>query len=349
MSLTALDWLDQPIPAPDWPQAERALQRQGRLTKPPGSLGRLEELAVMFCAWQGAERPWLGRLRTVIFAADHGVVAEGVSAFPQSVTAQMIRNFANGGAAISVLARDLGAELEVINLGTVEPMETMDAVLDQRIAPGTLNFCQQPAVSQPQMAQALNAGHEAVQRAGDTQLLIGGEMGIGNTSAATAVACAILGLPAVELTGPGTGLSEEAVAHKAAVIQRALDLHRVSAPLDALRCMGGFEVAALTGAYIACGQARLPALVDGFISSVAALVAITLKPELKQWLVFSHRSAEPGHARVLEYLEAEPLLDLGMRLGEGSGAAVLVPLLRMACSLHNNMATFAEAGVTEGA
>ncbi|KAB7623369.1 nicotinate-nucleotide--dimethylbenzimidazole phosphoribosyltransferase [Alkalilimnicola sp. S0819] len=343
-----LGWLNQPIPRPDNVQAERARQRQANLTKPPGSLGRLEQLAINFCAWQGVDRPWLGRLRTVIFAADHGVVAEGVSAFPQSVTGEMIRNFARGGAAVSVLARDTGAELEVINLGTVEPLETLDAVMDQRIAPGTRNFCQEPAMTAEQLAQALNAGHEAVQRAGDIHMLIGGEMGIGNTSAASAVAAAVLGLSAAELTGPGTGLDAAGVARKAAIIQRGLERHGVSEPLDALRCLGGFELAALVGAYLACGQARLPVLVDGFISSVAALVAVRLRPELRDWLIFSHRSAEPGHARVLEELAAEPLLDLGMCLGEASGAMVAVPLLRTACSLHDNMATFDEAGISGG-
>lgn len=346
--MTALDWLEEPIPAPDWPRAETALQRQKQLTKPPGSLGRLEDLAVMLCAWQGVDRPWVGRIRITIFAADHGVMEERVSAFPQAVTAEMIRNFARGGAAISVLAREHGAELEVVNVGTAKSLEPMDDVLDQRIGPGTRNFAREAAMTEDELAQALNAGHEAVQRAAAVQLFIGGDMGIGNTSSATAVACALLGLPAVELTGPGTGLDAAAVARKAEVIQRGLDRHPVSEPLEALRCLGGFEIAALAGAYLACGYARMPVLVDGFISSVAALVALRLKPELKQWMVFAHASAEPGHRRVVEAMEAEPLLDLGMRLGEGSGAAIAVPVLRQACVLHNNMATFAEAGVTGG-
>jgi nicotinate-nucleotide--dimethylbenzimidazole phosphoribosyltransferase len=263
----------------------------------------------------------------------------------------MVKNFARGGAAISVAARTLGAALEVINLGTACETGPLDGVIRYELGPGTANFTLQAAMTEPQLAAALDAGRQAAERArlAGSQLFIGGEMGIANTTAATALACALLGTNPERLTGPGTGLDRTGVAHKARVIQRALARHdgRLDSPLEALRRLGGFEIAALTGAYLACAQLGLPLLVDGFISSTAALVAARLCPDAEPWFLFAHASAEPGHRTVLEALEARPLLDLGMRLGEGSGAAVAVPLLRMACALHNDMATFAEAGVPE--
>ncbi|MCC8988118.1 MAG: nicotinate-nucleotide--dimethylbenzimidazole phosphoribosyltransferase, partial [Candidatus Contendobacter sp.] len=285
-----------------------------------------------------------------VFAGDHGVVAEGVSAFPQVVTAEMVRNFARGGAAISVLAREWNARLEVVNVGTVQPLDDLPGVLDARIGPGTANFVHEPAMSLEQLHDALAAGREAAERAaiGGARLFIGGEMGIGNTTSAAAVACSLLGLPAAQLAGPGTGLDADGVAHKSLVIERALAKQRSDQPLVALQRLGGFEIAALTGVYLRCAQLNLPALVDGFITTAAALVAVRFRPELADWLFYSHCSAEPGHRRLLQALEARPLLDLGMRLGEGSGAAVAMPLLRAAAALHARMATFAEAGVSQG-
>ena len=344
------DWLNLPH-APLNDAARRAAEdRQAQLTKPPGALGRLESLAVQLAAMQGTARPGLERVRIVVFAADHGVAAEGVSAFPQAVTAEMIRNFARGGAAISVLARHLGASLEVMNLGTVVETGPLDGVLHLHLGAGTANFTQEAAMSHDQLARALSAGRQSTERArlADAQLFIGGEMGIGNTTAASALACALLGAPAEMLAGPGTGLDTHGVAHKAEVIRRALALHRehLSDPLETLRRLGGFEIAALAGSYIACAHVGLPVLVDGFIATVAALAAARRCRGADNWFIYSHASAEPGHARVLQALNAHPLLDLGMRLGEGSGAAVAVPLLRLACALHNDMATFAEAGVS---
>lgn len=347
------DWWRQPCQAISEPHVERARARQAQLTKPPGSLGRLEDLAVQLAGLQATDRPSLERVQVVVFAADHGIAEEGVSAFPQAVTCEMVRNFARGGAAINVLAQTVGAALEVIDVGTALAPEDLAEVRSERIAAGTANFAQQAAMRETQLAQALGSGRDAVSRARDNgaQLLIGGEMGIANTSAATALACVLLQRPAAELTGPGTGLNAKGVYHKAAVIDRALDLHGVTAdqPLVALRHVGGFEIAALVGTFIAAAQNGLPVLVDGFIASVAALTATRINPSLADWLLYAHRSAEPGHARVLEALAAQPLLDLGMRLGEGSGAAVALPLLRQALALHNRMATFAEAGVSEGA
>ncbi|SEQ82927.1 nicotinate-nucleotide-dimethylbenzimidazole phosphoribosyltransferase [Azotobacter beijerinckii] len=326
--------------------------RQQQLTKPRGSLGRLEQLAIHLAGLQGRERPVVERLWIAIFAGDHGVAAEGVSPYPQAVTGQMLRNFAAGGAAISVLARQLGAELELIDLGTAEPLEPPPAGVRRLcLGRGTANFLRGPAMSAQQGRDALEAGRDSVRRAtaAGAQLYIGGEMGIANTSSASALACALLDRPATALVGPGTGLDTAGVARKVAVIERALTLHGAQAgePLEILWCLGGFEIAALAGAYLACAQEGLPALVDGFICSVAALLAVRLNPTCRDWLLFAHCGAEPGHRRVLEALGAEPLLELGLRLGEGSGAALAVPLLQLACRLHGEMATFAEAAVAD--
>lgn len=345
------DWLAQPCAALNEASRAAALARQGQLTKPPGSLGKLEAIAVQLSALQGTEKPQMERVHISVFAADHGVAAEGVSAFPQAVTAEMVKNFARGGAAISVLAKHLNATLEVINLGTVFPVGSFAKVRDEHIAAGTANFAQSPAMTEEQLAAALQAGQAAALRAkqAGAQLFIGGEMGIANTTSASAIACALLQESPQLLAGPGTGLDSKGVAHKAAVIQRALDLHRtkLTQPLDVLCHVGGFEIAALAGAYLAAAQNGIPALVDGFISSVAALAAVRIHPGVRDWLMFAHASAEPGHQRILAALDAQPLLQLGMRLGEGSGAATAVPLLQLACALHNNMATFAEAGVSD--
>lgn len=350
MSLS-IEWLDEPVALLDAEAQKNAEARQVVLTKPPGALGRLEEVAVQLAALQAAERPCVDKVQITVFAADHGVVKEGVSAFPQEVTAEMVKNFSRGGAAISVLAKELDAELEVINLGTVNDTGPLTGVINIPLGSGSENFAVQAAMNEDQLRHALEAGRKAVERAQSVgaQLFIGGEMGIGNTTAATALACVLLDEAPEKLTGPGTGLSTEGVTHKMSVIQTAIDLHKshIDSPLEALRRVGGFEIAALVGAYITSAKQGLPVLVDGFISSSAALLAENICPGVKGWFLFSHNSAEPGHRRVLEALDAKPLLDLQMRLGEGSGAAIAVPLLRMACSLHNNMATFAEAQVSE--
>jgi nicotinate-nucleotide--dimethylbenzimidazole phosphoribosyltransferase len=306
---------------------------------------------VQLAGLQGRVKPNLEQLWFAIFAGDHGVVAEGVSAFPQEVTGQMLLNFVSGGAAISVLARQLGASLEVVDLGTINPALNLPGVHHLNIGPGTANFTQAPAMSVEQGQRALQAGRDSVQRAvaAGAQLFVGGEMGIGNTTAASALACALLDCPVAHLTGPGTGLNAAGVSHKAQVIEKALALHAAQRgdALQTLFNLGGFEIAALVGAYLACAQEGIAVLVDGFICSVAALVAVRLNPECRQWLLFGHRGAEPGHRHILETLDAQPLLDLGLRLGEGSGAALAVPLLRLACDLHGQMATFAEAAVAD--
>lgn len=344
------DWISNPVQPLNRAAEAQALARQGQLTKPPGALGQLEELAVRLAAMQGVERPAIDNATIAIFAADHGVAEENVSAFPQAVTGEMVKNFARGGAAISVLAKVLDAELEVVNLGTVNDPGELPNVVRAFIAPKTANFAAGPAMTGEQLAQALQAGRDSAQRAmaKGAQIYIGGEMGIANTTAAAALGCALLKTAPRILAGPGTGLDQAGVTHKVAVLERVLKLHAAhfDHPLECLRRVGGFEIAALTGAYLTCAQRGLPVLVDGFISTAAALTAVRIAPESSDWMIYAHGSAEPGHAYLMEALQAKPLLNLGMRLGEGSGATVALPLLRLACALHNGMATFAEAAVS---
>ncbi|WP_255323047.1 nicotinate-nucleotide--dimethylbenzimidazole phosphoribosyltransferase [Lysobacter sp. K5869] len=342
-------WWLRGCPRADETVAAQARARQAQLTKPPGSLGRLEDAAVRLAALQGSAQPSLRRVWISVFAADHGVAAEGVSAFPQAVTGEMVRNFAGGGAAIAVLARSLDASLNVVNLGTVNDPGPIAGVHRAVIAASTANFCETAAMSEAQLHAALAAGAASVRAARDAgaQLFIGGEMGIANTTAAAALACALLRRAPADLAGAGTGLDAAGIAHKIAVVERALALHAsADSDWERLRRLGGFEIAALAGAYIASAQSGIAVLVDGFICTVAALAAQRLNPGCGEWLLYAHRSHERGHAAVLEALDAQPLLDLGLRLGEASGAAVAVPLLRLACDLHNGMATFAQAGVS---
>lgn len=338
------------IPEPCRKSRTQALARQARLTKPSGSLGALEELAVRLAGLQRTERPAIGRVAITVFAADHGIVAEGVSAYPQAVTREMLRNFLSGGAAISVLARAIGARLEVVDVGVVEPLRDCGGLVVARAGAGTANFVEQPAMSEVQLERALNAGREAIERVrtARAELFVGGEMGIGNTTSASAIACALLGADPAIMAGPGTGLDEAGVAQKRAVIAAGLSRHRAELddPLEVLRRLGGFEIAALVSAYLHAAAGAIPVLVDGFIASVAALLAVRVQAAVGEWLFYAHRSAEPGHGQVLGALGVRPLLDLGMRLGEGSGAALAVPILRLACALHGGMATFEEAAVS---
>lgn len=344
-------WWQQICRQPDAAAEVAALARQAQLTKPTGALGALEALAVRLAALQGREKPVIRSPQLVLFAGDHGVVAEGVSAYPQAVTAQMLGNFVAGGAAVSVLAREQGMPLRLIDLGTIDLNLELPGVRHLRLGAGTANFAVEPAMTAEQCATALQAGRETVQEAlaAGCDLFIAGEMGIGNTSAATALACALSDLTPGQLTGPGTGLDGAGVSRKQAVIERALVLHRehLGDAAEALRRVGGFELAALAGAYLACAQAGIPAVVDGFICSAAALCAVRLNPGVQPWLLFAHAGAEPGHAALLAELDAAPLLDLGLRLGEGSGAALALPLIKLACALHGGMATFSEALVED--
>ena len=345
-----MDWLKHPIPKPDQNYQQAAINRQEQLTKPSGSLGELEQLAIKLAALQATHTPSVDKIWISIFAADHGIADAGVSAFPQAVTAEMVKNFVHGGAAISVLAKQHQAHLEIIDVGVASSLVDLD-IIHQKVALGTANFLTQSAMTEMQLALALQAGKDAVSRAlaEHSQLFIAGEMGIANTSSATAIACHVLGMNAQQLTGAGTGLDTSGIEHKASIIQQALDNHKVSlsTPLSALQHLGGFEIAALTAAYLAAAQQQLPVLVDGFICSVAALLATQINADIKPWLIYAHQSQEQGHTVILAALDAKPLLSLKMRLGEASGAAVAIPLLKSACALHNQMATFAQAQVSE--
>ncbi len=346
-------WLEQHAIKPCDSSRKAAENRQKQLTKPPGSLGGLETLAIQLASLQRTEFPTIDNISISIFAADHGIAEENVSAFPQSVTAEMIRNFSAGGAAISVLARALNASLRVCNLGTVSELEPIPGVDTHQLGAGTNNFSQQTAMNADQLQQALQIGkqHADDAQTNGAELAIFGEMGIANTSSATALGCALLQLPADKLTGPGTGLNPLAQQHKKDVIERSLQLHQqtnasiIEQPLYWLQAVGGFEIAALVGAYIRCGQIGLPVLIDGFIASVAALTALKIRPDILPWLILGHQSAEPGHILVIQALGLTPILQLQMRLGEASGAACAVPLLKLACALHNEMATFETANV----
>ena len=346
-----MEWINAPLASLQEGMQVAALERQGQLTKPPGSLGELEAMAVRLAAMQGVEKPSVDKIQIVVFAGDHGVTEEGVSAFPQVVTGEMIKNFSAGGAAISVLAQQQGAEFEVVNVGTVVDLPALEHVVDATVMKGTANFAHQAAMSPAQLAAALQVGKEAAERAHQkgATVFIGGDMGIGNTSAATALSAWVLDDDANNHVGPGTGLDAAGVSHKGQVIAAALAKHKaaMTSPLAALQYVGGLEIAALVGAYVRSAQLGMAILVDGFITTSAALIAAQIQPQITSWMFFSHASAEPGHQAMVKALGAKPILDLGMRLGEGSGAGVALSILKSACATHNHMATFAEAAVSE--
>lgn len=344
------EWVRQNCPAISIAHRDAARDRQGRLTKPTGALGRLEWLAIELAALQHTDRPRAARAPIIVFAGDHGIAAQGVSAYPQAVTIAMMANFAAGGAAISVLAGELGSSLEVVDAGTLAAAP-MAGVVTDKPRPGSRDFSEQAALEPSEVAFAFDCGKRAVTRAAAAgpDLLILGEMGIGNTTSAAAIAAALLGTSAEAITGLGTGLDRAGRERKARLIDAALARHAIAgASVERILCaVGGLEIAAIGGAVVAAAQARIPVLVDGFIVSVASLAASRLNPSCRPYLIFSHRSAEQGHRLVLEALGARALLDLDLRLGEGSGAALALPILRLACALHNGMATFAEAAVPD--
>ena len=344
-----LNWIENNLPQRDSIYKEDASERQTQLTKPLGSLGELENIAIRIADIQQTKSPSVDKTSIVIFAADHGIVEEGVSAFPQEVTAQMVMNFLQGGAAISVLAKQLNANFEVVDVGILTALPEQNGLVIQRAGASTANSAKQDAMTTEQLETAFQAGYDAVERAvkKGSELFIGGEMGIGNTTSAATLYCALLGLTPEQATGAGTGLDDDGIKHKISVIHKILETHQAcdEDTLEWLRCVGGFEIAALTGAYIRAAQCNLPVIVDGFISTAAALCAALIQPKVNDVLFFSHVSAEQGHRNVMEILQQKPLLDLSMRLGEGSGAAVAANLLRSACMLHTQMATFAEAAV----
>ncbi len=344
-------WIEAPCSAPSAEHEAAARARQAVLTKPAGSLGVLETLAITLASLQATDRPRAAKAPIILFAGDHGVTAQNVSAYPAAVTVEMLKNFASGGAAVSVLARELGVSLTVVDAGTLAS-GPLPGVVTDKPRRGTRDFTVEPAMTAEERDAALAAGKRAVEAAGPADLVLFGEMGIGNTTAAAAIAAALLGKAPGEIAGAGTGLDRAGIAHKVQVIEAGLARHGLAElageadPGHVLAAVGGLEIAALAGAIVAAAQRGTPVLVDGFIVSAAALLATRLNPSCKSWLIFSHRSAEQGHAIVLDALGARPILDLNLRLGEGSGAATALAVVRLACALHNGMATFEEAAVS---
>lgn len=330
---------------------DAARTRQDSLTKPRGSLGRLEALSVQLAGIFGWPVPEIRHKVIATMAGDHGVVAEGVSAYPQEVTPQMVLNFLNGGAAINVLSRHVGARVVVVDMGVAADMEPHPNLVISKVAPGTGNIARGPAMSREQARRALEAGAEVV----ETEIKHGldilgvGEMGIGNTTPSAAIAAAMTGLPPQEIVGRGTGLDDEALAHKASVVWRSLKANRPDRgdALDVLAKVGGFEIGGIAGAILAAAAHRRPVMLDGFISTAAAMIAVGLAPQVLPYLVSAHLSQERGHRIMLDWLKLEPLLYLDMRLGEGTGAALGISLAEASCKLLNEMATFGEAGVSD--
>ncbi len=331
---------------------ERAEQRLDRLTKPPRSLGRLEWIAARLCAIQETDAPRAAPRRVVVFAADHGVAAEGVSAYPQAVTAQMVANFLRGGAAINALARTTGADVYVIDVGVAGDIDQTKgpaaAFISRRVRRGTRNMTQGPAMSHDELTAALDAGLDAAQAAAtdNVAVIACGDMGIGNTTAASAMTCALTGAPASEVTGRGTGIDSDTLARKVDAIIRALQVNRPGRdPLEVLRTVGGLEIAAITGTCIGGAAHRIAIVGDGFIATAAALVAAELCPPFLDYWFAGHLSSEPGHRVQFAHLRQEPLLRLDMRLGEGTGAALAIHLLGSAAAVINGMASFESAGI----
>jgi nicotinate-nucleotide--dimethylbenzimidazole phosphoribosyltransferase len=341
------------IEAPDSEAAQRAGIRLDSLTKPRGSLGRLEEMVRRYAAIRHDPQASFGRGAIAVFVADHGVAAAGVSAYPKAVTVEMLRNIAAGGAAISVLAGRFGYELIVTDVGveTDTSATPFKGVRYRRVASGTKNFLEGTAMTVAQARQAIEVGIEtAHDAAADGITLIGiGEMGIANSTPAAAILSAVTGIEPARLAGRGTGVDDRVLARKIEVIETALRLHRevLGDGLSMIAAIGGFEIAAMAGVCIGAASLRMPVVVDGFIATAAAAVAGRIRPGLCEHLFFSHRSAEGGHALALEALGVRPLLDLGMRLGEGTGAAIAMNLIETAIALFHEMATFASAGVSE--
>src|SRR5215813_13331737 len=347
-----LDRIRAPIAEPGRSAGDEARGWLDRLTKPPGSLGRLEDLACRLAEISGRCPPSVTHPVIFTLAADHGVVEEGVSAYPQAVTAQMVENFLRGGAAVNVLARHAGAKVVVADMGVAEPPPTHPALLSCRIGPGTANMAKGPAMTRREAVAAIEAGVGLVEteRADGLDLIGTGEMGIGNTTAASAVVAALTGLPPNEVTGWGTGVSEEGRRRKIAVIEQALALNRPDAGdgIDVLSKVGGFEIAGLAGVILAGAAHRIPVVIDGFIAGAAALAAVHIAPAASHYLIAAHRSTEPGAEHVLETLGLTPYLELDMRLGEGTGAALGIGLARAAAAILRDMATFKSAGVSGG-
>ena len=336
---------------PDRRIEEEAWRRQRRLTKPDGSLGRLEEIACHIAGITGKVRPDISRKRIVVFAADHGVSCAGVSAYPRAVTSQMVLNFLKGGAAINAIAGAVGAEVEVVDIGVDDDRHGFKGLISRKIRKGTSNLAEGPAMDRREAVEAMEVGIESAIRARDDGIgILGtGDMGIGNSTSSAALFAAYLGLPASEVTGRGTGVDDVRMKRKVRVVEQALEANRdkLTDPLSTLAALGGFEIAGLSGLILGAAASRIPVVVDGFISTAAALAAIRIKPAVQAYCFFAHLSAESGHRHFFAASCETPLLDLGLRLGEGTGAALAMGIMEAAVRMHNEMATFEDAGVED--
>jgi len=339
------------IPPIDVQAGEAARARQLQLTKPPGSLGRLEDLACWFAARSRTPIPPAPRCEIFVFAGDHGVAERGVSAFPQSVTAQMVVNFARGGAAINVLASLENCHIEVVDVGVASNEPSPANVRKERVRAGTRDLAATAAMTLDELRAALSVGERCARAAIDrgARLLIAGEMGIANSTSAACLICAFTGATPAAVVGRGTGVDDAGLARKREVVEIALARIAQEAGRDALHTLaelGGLEIAAIAGFYLEAARQGIPVMLDGYISTAAALAAAAIEPGVVDWMLASHESAEAGHRFALEKLKLRPLLDLGLRLGEGTGAALALPIVRAALALHSGMATFGEAGVS---
>ena len=339
------------IPQPDNTAAEQARARQNRLTKPAGSLGRLEDLSIQLASIQGTLHPDVSRKSVIVMAADHGVAKEGVSAYPADVTRQMVMNFVQGGAAINVLARQAGARISVVDMGVAGDCPGSLSVINARNDHGTRNMAECPAMTRQQAEDTILRGMEIAEReySRGVDILATGDMGIGNTTPSSAMTAVFTDLPVEQVTGRGTGIDDRGLSAKVAVIEKAMRVNRPDRkdPLDVLAKVGGFEIGGLAGLIIGSAARRVPVVVDGFISSTAALLACEMLPEVRPYLIAAHCSVEIGHRAVLEKIGLEPLLDLRMRLGEGTGAALAFHIVEASIRILNEMATFEDAGVSD--
>ena len=328
-----------------------AKEKLDSLTKPPGSLGRLEEIAAKVVLIREQESPGCGNKAVYVFAADHGVTEEGVSAYPRAVTQQMVRNFLANGAAINVFARCAGSEVIVIDVGVDADFEPHGRLLGKKIRRGTRNMAVGAAMTEPEAGAAVAVGRTLAKQAQlqNRGLIAVGEMGIGNTTAAAAITAALSGKPVAQVTGSGTGVSPQALIHKRHVVERSLSvngLQKNSSPFDVLHKVGGLEIAAMTGMVLEASEQHIPVVIDGFISTSAAAIAYAMDPKVKDVLFAGHISEEPGHRVLLEYIGLDPILNLGMRLGEGTGAVLAMMVIEAAVRMFNEMATFSSAGVS---
>ena len=339
------------IEAPDKTAMAAAQTRQDTLTKPAGSLGRLEELSIQLAGITGQALPLIKDKVIITMAGDHGVVSEGVSAFPQEVTHQMVLNFLNGGAAINVLAQHVGSRITVVDMGVAVDLVPHPDLVIKKIAPGTANMASGPAMTRDQAERSVLAGVEVVEAENSQGLdIVGtGDMGIGNTTPSAAIAAVITGIKPEKITGRGTGVDDEGLKRKIDAIQRALALNKPDPKdgLDVLAKVGGFEIGGLAGVMLGAAANRIPIMVDGFISTAAAMIAVVIAPAVRPYLISAHRSQEHGHMQMLEWLELKPLVDLDLRLGEGTGAALGISIAEAACKILAEMATFADASISD--